>query len=1432
MKHTLSFLTVFLAICANPLLADPGFDPSKVVIIKADDYSGNYNSQQQKWTDFVIASRSLGIKVSLGVVPARVPAGAAASDWMQQQQAFGDVEFWNHGWDHSRDPADPPAYWEFRNTSFADQQEHFADAQAWLLAATGRASVAFGAPYNQTDANTMTVMNATAPIRLFFTYNSGTARTQGLVPRVHTIGIIAESGGTGKPVAATFISAYPDGPAGPVSLQFHPAAFTAADLAEYVEIVEFLQTKGYTFMLPAEYVAAAIPEGAKLWTGTMDANWTTAENWSPSGAPASAVHVAFDGTGANLDTHLNGTARALNSLTFTTGQSTPVTITTTNTAQLSLGPTSGAGPFTILDVAAGSHQFTGTNGGTGTLQDFRFLGTTGTTFILNIEGAAVFDLRGRITNIGGTATNRTFRKTGTGILVLSGDSGGSGAWQHTTGSGFQIQQGALRFAALNAGGNSGNNYLVSSGAALELEGNFNQTINNGTHTLNGTGIGGSGALRSLSGTKSITGSGTGGVNLATNASIGVDAGNLTIAQVVKGPGTLTKVGSGTLTLSGTNTYNGATMVSGGTLALGASEVLPATPVSLGGATLSVGAGFAETTGRLDVTGSATLNLGSDSSTIAFADKGDLLTWTGTLDITGSFVPNVSLRFGTTSSGLSAAQLAKITVNGQGGYILNGLGYLGTPVAATAYTYVDATPANTTLNGATLVDRNAGGGTGNYFNQFNPPNASGTGTDGFWAYRNTTGFEGNSYFESDSANVVGDAENTPPLVTTLTMGTPGTYDIVVLFTRSSNRDIAAKIGSAPTSAEIFTTANALNADQNLTPEPQIVFDSSYTNSRGNNMGAAYLGQVTTTTPGEMVSIHVNGFDSLAGTQDERTQYEGVGFRPADANPPPTPKHYDVYLIAGQSNADGRGLNSELTGPLAPYAGPQSNVRLFYVNPTNSNPDNPTYNSGWTTLAPGYSVAPGFSGALPSNTFGFELSLGKALAENDPTRNVAIIKVSRGGTSLANDWDPAGGANYMWQTFANKVPAAMAALTATGDTAEIRGMFWHQGESDGSNPTFQSDLVELIAACRTLTGKPGLPFAIGELEREPGGSTRSTQLTAMANVASADPNTIVVSSAGLPTSDGTHFTSPAYVTFGQRFAQAYFDFLVGSNFTVTYNGNTSTAGTVPVDSTIYNSVATATVLGAGSLVKTGHNFAGWNTTAIGGGTAYAAGNIFVITGNTTLYAQWTPKPVPTITTLPTASPITEGQPLSASPLDGGSASVPGMFTFTDPSIVPPAGTYAADVTFTPTDTATYNNVQSTVNVTVRTLFESWAGDENITFNGDANGDGIADGMAWLLGAANPADNAIVRLPVLVENEGALQAFFTMRNPANRGTAVLELQYATTLGSWTTVTIPEVSGPQDGVGFSITPNGPINQVVATVPASAAPDGRLFLRLSGSEN
>lgn len=77
----------------------------------------------------------------------------------------------------------------------------------------------------------------------------------------------------------------------------------------------------------------------------------------------------------------------------------------------------------------------------------------------------------------------------------------------------------------------------------------------------------------------------------------------------------------------------------------------------------------------------------------------------------------------------------------------------------------------------------------------------------------------------------------------------------------------------------------------------------------------------------------------------------------------------------------------------------------------------------------------------------------------------------------------------------------------------------------------------------------------------------------------------------------------------------------------------------------------------------------------------------------------KVTPTILTTPTATAIFYEQSLSNSSLSGGSASVPGSFSFTNPTFVPTAvGVYAASVTFTPTNTTNYNIVTTTVNVTV--------------------------------------------------------------------------------------------------------------------------------------
>ncbi|NVN92518.1 MAG: InlB B-repeat-containing protein [Desulfuromonadales bacterium] len=82
--------------------------------------------------------------------------------------------------------------------------------------------------------------------------------------------------------------------------------------------------------------------------------------------------------------------------------------------------------------------------------------------------------------------------------------------------------------------------------------------------------------------------------------------------------------------------------------------------------------------------------------------------------------------------------------------------------------------------------------------------------------------------------------------------------------------------------------------------------------------------------------------------------------------------------------------------------------------------------------------------------------------------------------------------------------------------------------------------------------------------------------------------------------------------------------GNTYNVTYNDNTSSGGSVPVDGNSYANSATVTVLGnTGSLVKSGgYSFAGWNTMADGSGTSYVGGATFAMgSSNITLYAQWT-------------------------------------------------------------------------------------------------------------------------------------------------------------------------------------------------------------------
>ena len=103
-------------------------------------------------------------------------------------------------------------------------------------------------------------------------------------------------------------------------------------------------------------------------------------------------------------------------------------------------------------------------------------------------------------------------------------------------------------------------------------------------------------------------------------------------------------------------------------------------------------------------------------------------------------------------------------------------------------------------------------------------------------------------------------------------------------------------------------------------------------------------------------------------------------------------------------------------------------------------------------------------------------------------------------------------------------------------------------------------------------------------------------------------------------GSSYAASSSLTMGSSSVTLYARW---STYSVTYGGNGSSAGSVPIDAGGYVSGASVTVASnTGALVRTGYTFGGWNSAADGSGTSYAASSSFAMgSSSVTLYAQWT-------------------------------------------------------------------------------------------------------------------------------------------------------------------------------------------------------------------
>jgi iduronate 2-sulfatase len=241
--------------------------------------------------------------------------------------------------------------------------------------------------------------------------------------------------------------------------------------------------------------------------------------------------------------------------------------------------------------------------------------------------------------------------------------------------------------------------------------------------------------------------------------------------------------------------------------------------------------------------------------------------------------------------------------------------------------------------------------------------------------------------------------------------------------------------------------------------------------------------------------------------------------------------DVYLLAGQSNMDGRGKTTELDAALQ---APMSNAQIWYRNPLADS-------MGWKPLAPGFSIPPGHKTGLPGPTFGPELSFATALLHKKPQQQLAFIKGSRGGSSL-EEWSPgtAGDAKSfgpLYRSYLETIAMAKTALEQQGHKLTIRALLWHQGESNANDTTeiYQAKLVNFINRIRADLMLPTLPVFVGAVIDN---GKRDSIRTAQKAIPQALPHVFFVHVDGLTSSDnGTHFDTKSQLELGQRFAASW-------------------------------------------------------------------------------------------------------------------------------------------------------------------------------------------------------------------------------------------------------------------------------------------------------
>jgi len=221
----------------------------------------------------------------------------------------------------------------------------------------------------------------------------------------------------------------------------------------------------------------------------------------------------------------------------------------------------------------------------------------------------------------------------------------------------------------------------------------------------------------------------------------------------------------------------------------------------------------------------------------------------------------------------------------------------------------------------------------------------------------------------------------------------------------------------------------------------------------------------------------------------------------------PRDLDIFLVIGQSNMAGR---AEVTADLQEgidgvflFTGIEDSLWIPAKNPLN------LYSSirkevAMQRLGPAYNFA-------------------KTLRMHSPSQEIGLVVNAKGGTALA-EWMP--GTHFYKE--------AVSRVKAAAQHGTIRGVIWHQGESDLSKlEIYLPNLEILITQLRTDLGIPDLPFVAGHIATDQPGRKVFNDL--INRLPQQVPFTAVVRSRRTRTFDQVHFDTASQLLMGKRYGK---------------------------------------------------------------------------------------------------------------------------------------------------------------------------------------------------------------------------------------------------------------------------------------------------------